>query len=125
MTIFDQTKTRYGHREGKLVKYNNKVVVIGGMRTAVVEKMKPTHLWAEHKMSPVNGLYHDCFREFTAVSIEKNLFIFGGSVENERGVLEWNGNSWLKLENALCTSRLYHTTVVFGGQIYHMGSINR
>ena len=36
-------------------------------------------------------------------------------------VLEWDGTSWNKRSNGLCAPRAYHTTVVYGGEIYHMG----
>ena len=36
-------------------------------------------------------------------------------------VFEWNGTSWQTLEDELCTTKVDHTTVVYGGVIYHMG----
>ena len=44
-----------------------------------------------------------------------------GGVENPKGVLEWDGDSWNSLTNDLCAARAYHTTFVYGGGIYHMG----
>ena len=51
----------------------------------------------------------------------KIKIISGGPIDNLQGVLEWDGTSWTSLTNELCTSREYHTTVVYGGEIYHMG----
>ena len=77
MNIFDQTETHFKHYGGKLVQYDNKVMVIGGQSTAKVEEINPTQLsWAEHPMSPVNGSTFALFG-FTALSVEKRLFIFG------------------------------------------------
>ena len=90
LTIFDQTETEFGHQQGKLVKYDSKVIVIGASqfggrvwseldldwnKTASVEVMTPPPLWAQHKMSPVNDL--SSLSAFTALSIAKSLFIFG------------------------------------------------
>ena len=36
-------------------------------------------------------------------------------------MLEWDGTSWRKLEKELCTPRMDHTTIVYGGVIYHIG----
>ena len=83
MTIFDKTETRFDHFGGKLVKYDNKVMAIAG-RNAEVEEFNPRakHLylfmqlsWTEHSMSPVNGYRR--LDSFTALSMEKSLFIFG------------------------------------------------
>ena len=40
------------------------------------------------------------------------------------GVLEWDGISWSRLEDDhryLCTERAYHTTILYGGEVYIMG----
>ena len=75
----------FDHRQGKLVKYNNKALVVGGFRSAPsVEEMNDTQLsWAEHQMSPVygsgiwTGQLWVPLVGFTALSLEKSLFIFG------------------------------------------------
>ena len=36
-------------------------------------------------------------------------------------VLEWDGTSWELFEDQLCTGRTLHTTILYGGAIYHMG----
>ena len=36
-------------------------------------------------------------------------------------VLEWNGASWKTLKEELCLKRFSHKTLVYGGEIYHMG----
>ena len=116
--------------------------MIGGSYNAEAEEMNSNQLWARHAMSPVNG-YDSWFSGFTALSIETSLFIFGrlrllsqkiklisggfpGGVGyywdvESRKVLEWNGFSWNAFENELCTRRVYHTTIIYGGEIYHMG----
>ena len=79
MTIFDQTETQFDHSKGKLVKYDNTVLVIGGdsiWTVPMAEKINPTQLsWAEHPMSPVNDLI--VLYGFTALSLKQSLFIFG------------------------------------------------
>ena len=76
LIIFDQTLTQFEHWRGKLVKYDNKSLAIGGKETANVEEMNPKQLsWAEHSMSPVNGF--DILDGFTALSFDESLFIFG------------------------------------------------
>ena len=77
MTIFDQTETGFEHDQGELVKYDNTVMVIGGFYNATVEKLNANQTkWEEHEtMSPVNGFSE--FWGFTALSMEKSLFIFG------------------------------------------------
>ena len=76
MTIFDQTETRVNHLEGKLVKYDGKVIAIAGKFSAMVEEMDPAQMsWEQHSMSPVNG--YSLLFGFTALTIEKSLFIFG------------------------------------------------
>ena len=136
MTIFDQTETQFEHDAGNLVKYDNEVIVIGGYSTASVEKLNAKQTkWKKHPMGPVNDLKK--LRYFTAVSLKKSLFIFGllGLVKlkikiisagnrNRQGVLEWDGTSWTSLLNQLCTRRKHHTTIVYGGEIYHMGRWN-
>ena len=78
----------------------------------MVEELIRTNLsWAEHSMSPLRSP----LSRFTALSVEKSLFIF-----NEVSVIEWNGTSWETLEG-LCRNRFWHTTVVYAGEIYHMG----
>ena len=133
MTIFDQTETQFEHDAGNLVKYDNEVIVIGGYSTASVEKLNAKQTkWKKHPMGPVNDLKK--LRYFTAVSLKKSLFIFGllrsvkwkikiisGGYSNRRGVLEWDGTSWRSLLNELCTRRMYHTTIVYGAEVYHMG----
>ena len=75
MTIFDLNETGFDQYRGKLVKYDNTVMAIA-RRSAKAEQMNMSKLsWAEHPMSPVNGFSRmNCF---TALSIEKSLFIFG------------------------------------------------
>ena len=76
MTIFDRTETQFIHYNGKLVKYDNKIIVIGGKRTPLVEKLNAKQTkWKNHTMGPVNDL--DELRGFTALSLKKSLFIFG------------------------------------------------
>ena len=78
MTIFDKTETRFDHYLGKLVKYDNKTLAIAGRDEAIVEELNRTTLsWAEHRMSPVND-YSELWG-FSALSIEKSLYIFGES----------------------------------------------
>ena len=78
MTIFDHTKTRFEHHRGKLVKYGNKTLAIGGEDVAVVEELNfADWSWAEHPMSPVNN--YSRLYGFSALSIEKSLYIFGKS----------------------------------------------
>ena len=67
---------------GTLVKYDHKVIVIGGGQTADVHEMNQTKLlsknffsWDKHAMSPVNG-YEEIYG-FTALTIDRSLFIFG------------------------------------------------
>ncbi len=121
---------------GKLVKYDNRVLVVGGEGTAKVEEMIPRSRqlysfvqlsWVDHPMSPVNDM--NAIKGFTALSLDKSLFIFGTSDQGgnapKRGgdiVLEWNGTSWSSLADKLCAKRMYHTTVVYG-EIYHMGRL--
>ena len=75
LIIFDQSETRFEHWRGKLVKYDNKSLVIGGDDNAEVEEMGSKQLWAENPMSPVND--YDILEDFTALPIDKSLFIFG------------------------------------------------
>ena len=77
--IFDQTKTIFEHHFGTLVKYDDKLLAMGGEYSATVEEMNQIELsWSEHPMSPVNG-FNSTFNGFTAVSMDKSLFIFGKS----------------------------------------------
>ena len=116
MTIFDQTETRFDHSVVKLVKYDNKTLVIGGDFIGgdlIVEELNRMELtWAAHPMSPIG---FDYIPDFTALTVETSLFIFG-----RRSVVEWNGTSWKTLEEARCR-RVRHTTFVYAGEIYHMG----
>ena len=76
LTIFDPSRTQWYHRDGKFVKYDKKLLVIGGWGNAAVEEFNHKELsWKYHEMSPVNGL--SILASFTALSIEKSLFIFG------------------------------------------------
>ena len=78
LTIFDQTEPTFNHCSGTLVKYDDKILVMGGVDTATVEEMNRTQLsWSEHPMGPVNGFNR--LYSFTAVSIDKSLFTFGMS----------------------------------------------
>ena len=78
MTVFDKTETRFEHFDGKLVKYDKKILAIGGYDQAMVEELNRTILsWAEHRMSPVND--YSKLWGFSALSIEKSLYIFGKS----------------------------------------------
>ena len=36
-------------------------------------------------------------------------------------VLEWDGTFWKTMKDELCTFRIRHTTIVYGGEVYHMG----
>ena len=36
-------------------------------------------------------------------------------------VFEWDGTFWKVLDNEMCTKKVFHTTVVYGGAIYHAG----
>ena len=38
-------------------------------------------------------------------------------------VFEWDGAHWKTLVEGLCGNRYRHTTVVYAGEIYHMGGI--
>ena len=78
MTVFDKTETRFGHYDGKLVKYDKKILAIGGYDQAMVEELNSTkYSWEKHQMSPVNG--YSKLWGFSALSIEKSLYIFGKS----------------------------------------------
>ena len=78
LTIFDHTETRIEHARGILVKHENKAMVIGGASTAAVEEMDTSQLsWEENSMSPVNGYNGTRLFGFTALSVDKSLFIFG------------------------------------------------
>ena len=78
---FYETASQYGHYRGRLVNFNNNLLVIGGgfantrsWNAKVEEFAKP--IWNEHpKMSPVNNL--NDLRYFSAVSMEDSLYIFG------------------------------------------------
>ena len=60
------------------MKYDHKTLAIGGEEGAIVEELNSADLlWAEHPMSPVND--YSYFRGFSALSIEKSLYIFGKS----------------------------------------------
>ena len=118
LTIFDLTQTRDSHSAGKFVKYDNKTLAIGGWSSSRVEELNRTTLsWADHPMSPVEG--SSSLDGFTALTVDKSLFIFA-----QRSVIEWNGTSWKTLENGLCRNRFGHTTVVYAGEIYHIGGQN-
>ena len=142
LTIFDYTETRFGHHEGKLVKYDNKTLAIGGRLAATVEELDYIKCsWTEHTMSPVNN--YNILNYFSALSIDKSLYIFGklrlqkkiikdntgGSRSDDyldipawlHDVLQWNGFVWTTLENKICTKQAHHTTVVYSGAIYHVG----
>ena len=74
---------------GKLVKYDNKVIVIGGYgrsrrmigrgydrSTALVDELNVKQTkWKNHTMGPVNDLNE--LGGFTTLSLKKSLFIFG------------------------------------------------
>ena len=81
LTRFDQTKTKK-HIGGTLVKYDNKVLAVGGGQ-ALVEQINDTQIWTEHSaMSPVNTFQGTFYGQtwlsgFTAISLETSLFIFG------------------------------------------------
>ena len=76
MTIFDQTEAQFEHCRGKLVKYDNQVLVVGGNGGANVEEMNHAEFsWSSHAMSPVNNLTE--LEDPTVLSLEKSLFIFG------------------------------------------------
>ena len=61
---------------GKLVKYDNQIILIGGGWTALVEQLNAKQTqWENHTMSPVNDLNE--LEGFTAFSLKKSLFIFG------------------------------------------------
>ena len=136
MTTFDRTETQFEHFYGKLVKYDNKTLAIGGLNDATVEElnsMESSWKLAEHPMSPVNG--YNRLNGFSALSIEKSLYIFGesrlkknmrkiyiiGGIPTTQKVLKWNGNVWNTLENEMCTKQDYRTTFVYRGAIYHAG----
>ncbi len=68
LIIFDQTETRFGHFQGKLVKYNNKTLIIGGDNATVEELNAKQKSWVEHAMSPVNG--STALYDATALSID-------------------------------------------------------
>ena len=36
-------------------------------------------------------------------------------------VFEWDGTFWEILESEMCTKKVFHTTVVYKGAIYHVG----
>ena len=85
MTIFDQTETQFGHYRGKLVKYDNKLIVIGGgydwlYSTALVEELNVKQTkWENHTMGPVNDLNElEGFTAFTAFSKMKDKNNFRG-----------------------------------------------
>ena len=81
-------------------------------------------------MSPVNVLGYEWtdlrISGFTALSIEQSLYIFGGRQygysDSFARVLKWDGTFWYTVGAQLCTPRVFHTTIVYGGVIYHMGN---
>ena len=53
-----------------------------------------------------------------------NLKTLGGTgymEGSEQEVSEWDGSSWSTLTDKLCTGRIHHTTIIYAGDIYHMG----
>ena len=84
LTIFDHTETRSDHYGGKFAKYDNKTWAIGGYNDAMVEELDTTESswkYAEGPMSPVND--YSKLYGFSALSIEKSLYIFGESRLNK------------------------------------------
>ena len=84
MINFEETQSIFNHHEGKLVKYDDKAIVVGGRFTAEVEEMDSAQApWTVHPMSPVNGYpggdWGNPLFAFTALSISNSLFIFGQS----------------------------------------------
>ena len=64
---------------GGLVKYGEKVLVIGGDQTAMVEELNGSELLRDkNPMSPVNG--YTALYLFTTLSIDRSLLIFGRSL---------------------------------------------
>ncbi len=148
---FQKTQSQFDHGKGRIVNYNDTVVAIAGGRLegydmqdffshAKVEQLGGQK-WSEHDMSPVNGL--DSLVAFTALSIGSNLFIFGnynkffeikghtdctlGGLQNFwnfDSVLKWDGQSWSSSEHKMYARRFSHTTIVYSGEIYHIGGCN-
>ena len=58
------------------------------------------------------------------MNIPKSSFRLGGwqgDDEFSDSVLKWNGTTWSRLENKMVTGRRGHTTIVYSGNIYHVG----
>ena len=82
---FDESESEFPHWHGRLVSFNNSLIIIGGgewdynsqsmIVNATVEEFNET-MWDENEqMSPVNKLSKIAF--FSTMAIENDLFIFG------------------------------------------------
>ena len=82
---FHETESEFRHWHGRLVKFQNTLLVIGGgewdfssrsvISEATVEELNGT-MWEKHqRMSPVNGLSKLAY--FSTLAIGDDLYIFG------------------------------------------------
>ena len=74
---YDQTETIYDHHRGDIVTFGNRLTAIGGFHDGRKVEVYNKPNWNDTIIPSVGNYDSDQFYSFSALSINKKLFVYG------------------------------------------------